>query len=40
MQGVRPFGAYIAPSALYYEITLRDNGDYDLVLEVQKADSK
>ena len=30
MQGVRKFGDYKAPTAFYYEITPKENGDYDL----------
>jgi len=30
MQGVREFGDYRAPTAFYYEITPKENGDYDL----------
>lgn len=30
MQGVRKFGSYKAPTAFYYEITPKENGEYDL----------
>lgn len=31
MQGVREFGGYKAPTAFYYEITPKENGEYDLI---------
>jgi len=30
MQGFRKFGDYLAPTAFYYEITPKQNGQYDL----------
>jgi len=38
MQGVRTFGSYKAPTAFYYEITPKDNGDYHLNVGMQDAD--
>jgi len=38
MQGVRTFGDFKAPTAFYYEITLKEDGEYDLKVGMQKAD--
>lgn len=37
MQGVREFGGYKAPTAFYYEITPKENGDYDLTSGMHSA---
>jgi len=38
MQGVRTFGEYKAPTAFYYEIKPKENGQYDLAVGMQMAD--
>ena len=38
MQGVRTFGEYKAPTAFYYEITPKENGEYELGVGMQEAD--
>ncbi|MFT4565070.1 MAG: inner membrane protein [Saprospiraceae bacterium] len=38
MQGVRTFGNYKAPTAFYYEITPKENGEYELAVGMQVAD--
>jgi inner membrane protein len=37
MQGVREFGGYKAPTAFYYEITPKENGEYDLTSGMHNA---
>jgi inner membrane protein len=37
MQGVREFGGYKAPTAFYYEITPKENGEYDLTSGMHTA---
>jgi len=39
MQGVRTFGSYKAPTAFYYEITPKVNGDYQLKVGMQESDT-
>jgi inner membrane protein len=38
MQGIRSFGEYKAPTAFYYEITPKINGEYVLNVGMQEAD--
>ena len=40
MQGVRSYGNYRAPTAFYYEITLKPNGGYLLNSNMHKGDQK
>ena len=37
MQGVREFGGYKAPTAFYYEISPKENGEYDLTSGMHNA---
>jgi len=37
MQGIREFGGYKAPTAFYYEITPKENGEYDLTSGMHNA---
>jgi|TARA_B110000305_G_C19144968_1_gene495337 hypothetical protein len=38
MQEIRTFGNYKAPTAFYYEITPKSNGEYELDVGMQEAD--
>jgi hypothetical protein len=40
MQGVRTYGNYKAPTAFYFEIAPKQNGDFELNTEMHQRESK